>query len=140
MKAVGVFNTRAYNASGLCPNDEPISSKPFLLTFNSAFLKSSKNAFTVPIPGVSSKFKKPAELKKRKESFNELNQLLTGFIEFGPRKNLRLALVVTTSKSTSPVLFIPITNCAVVGFGGNGRKSAKFRSVNQKKLSLDGTS
>jgi hypothetical protein len=139
-KAIGSFDTLMLNEPGLGPSDQQISTKPFILSFTSSFLKSSKNAFTFGLPGVLTKFKKATELKGLKADLHKLTAQLTGYIDFGPTANVRLALVVPTSKSTSPVPFVPITNCSVVGFGSNARKSSKFRSTTKKNVSMEGSS
>jgi hypothetical protein len=138
-KALGAFDIESYNQAGGCPFEEPIAAKPFLLTFSSALLKSSKNAFTFAIPGVVTKFKKTKVFNGRKEQFKDLSDFLTNYVTFGPQDNLSLALVVPTNKSNSPVPFVPVTNCSVIGFAGNARKSVKFRSTGKKSLPVEGS-
>lgn len=128
-KAVGALDIRSYNEAGQCSEDEKISPKSFLLTFSSSLTKSSKNAFTFGIPDVVAKFKKAQEFNSRKESFIKLKHFLTNFISLGPLDNPVFALVVPTTKTGSISPFVPVTECSVVGFSANSRKSVKFRSV-----------
>lgn len=128
-KALGSMDIRTYNECGLQGETEEISSRPFLLSFSSSLMKSSKNAATFIIPGVVSKFKNLQELKTKKGDFEQLKEFLGNPIKLGSSDNVVLSLVAPTAKAGSISAFVPVTSCSVVGFSGNARKSVKFKKV-----------
>jgi len=83
-KELGSFHQKNFNLYGLGNLDKQIALKPFCLTFTSSIVKSSKNAFKFRIPGVLAKYKNFEELSEVEEKLENLKEVLSDLISFGP--------------------------------------------------------
>jgi hypothetical protein len=114
----------------------PASLRPFILSLVSNFLFSSRNAFQIRLPRVTSSIKIRVELFGcvPSDAISNITKILELPIFMGENRGFILKLCLKTQKEDAPIKFLPVDRVLNVGFSGPAKPKDK-QNLNSSNFS-----